>query len=266
MRLVTHLFAAFATTFLTFAGCAGDHGDVPPSEEAAAAAGTSGTGGTAGSSGNSGSSGTAGSAGTGAVAGASGSSGTSGTSGTSGSAGTGGTAGTAGTAGAGGTAGNAGASGTGGMGGSAGTGGSSDCTEVTVGAFQSKPDGSVQGEVTPALGGAGPDSFLIELVDGMTGTFDLATGSDINYKTCDHCLSVFEDTNDTGTPARRYFQSQGSITVTVADPNLDATSAGSISDLTLIEVTIVGGGDFTSNPVPGGKCIHVSTVSWDTTL
>ena len=132
-------------------------------------------------------------------------------------------------------------------------------------AFQAKADGSVQAAISPTLGAADPDFFLVELVDGATGTFDLGAMPDTNYKTCDHCLSVFEDANAMGTPARRYFQSKGSITVTVADPNLTGKSAGSVTDLTLVEVTLAGGGDFMSTPVPGGKCLHLAAAAWDTT-
>jgi hypothetical protein len=173
--------------------------------------------------------------------------------------GIGGSGGVSGSGGAGGSG------GVGGTGGSAGIGGSAGCTELTVSGFVAKADGSEQGVVMPTLGGSDGDFFLVELVDGMTGTFDLGTSPDTNYKTCDHCFSVFEDANAMGTPARRYFQSKGSVTVTVADPGLTGKSAGKVTDLVLVEVTLAGGTDFTSTPVAGGKCLHVAAAEWDTT-
>lgn len=252
MRIILAV-ALLSTTILTVLGCTDENTNdqnqspgVGGTGQAGSGGGNAGTGNaSSGSAGVSADGGTAGSAMGGQSAGGS-------------SAGTGGNAGAA-------AGGAGGAAGVGGSGAGAGTGGMSNCQELELTNFQGFTDGSIRADISPSLGADGADYFLIELVDGMTGSFNLTEGDDINYKTCSHCFSVFQDVDNAGSPSKRFFQISGTTEITVADPDLNATSAGSINDLTLIEVTIAGGGDYTSTPVEGGSCLHVTMGMWDTT-
>ena len=92
-----------------------------------------------------------------------------------------------------------------------------------------------------------------------TGTFDLSQSPDDNYASCAHCLLAFEDVNG-GSPVA-FFQQSGSLTVTTADTAYDGTSAGSLSQVRLVQVTLQGS---SSTPVPNGRCLELSS-TWDHT-
>lgn len=254
MRIILAI-TLLGTTILTVLGCTDENSNDQNQAPGVGGTGQAGAGAAMSGGGN---------AGTGNAS--SGSAGVSAEGGTAGSA-TGGQSTGGSNAGTGGnTGGNAGsaAGGAAGIGG-AGTGGMSSCLELELTNFQGFSDGSIRADISPSLGADSADYFLIELVDGMTGSFNLTEGDDVNYKTCSHCFSVFQDVDNAGSPSKRFFQISGTTEITVADPDLNATSAGSINDLTLIEVTITGGGDYTSTPVEGGSCLHVTMGMWDTT-
>ncbi len=110
--------------------------------------------------------------------------------------------------------------------------------------------------VSPSLGGQAPDVLRLEFFTDDVGTFDLAAQGNDNYATCDQCVRVFEDTDASGNPGRIYFQTGGAVTVSSATPpvsgdKLDVT----MTDVSLVEVTISDDGTFTSNEVPGGGCL-----------
>jgi hypothetical protein len=230
----------------------------------------SGTGGSTGGKGGSAGSGTGGSTGGssgsgGATAGAGGSTGGSGgaTAGAGGSTGgSGGAAAGAGGTDAGGSGGSAGGS-TGGAGGS--TGG---CTEITLSGFKAyagNKNFSLEGAVSPNVDGTGPESFRLEVYAApVVGSVDLAVAPQDNYATCDDCAR-FDTDLVMGTPTKVFFQSGGTLAITKADPGLTGAFAGSLTDVTLIEVTI-DGMTFTSTPVPNGECFHIASATWDTTV
>lgn len=191
--------------------------------------------------------------------------------GTGGTTTEGGVGGTAGTAGSAGTAGTAGGS----QGGSAGTGGSSQtCTKITVKDLErstsSGADGAViTGTPDPALGGADPDSWSFQLYEGngkqAPGTFDLSSSTDANYKSCDHCVLVFQDINETAqTIGKYYFQESGELTMTVNGSPMTGKVKGSLKNVKLIEVTIAS--DYTSTPVANGACLEIDSLDIDTTV
>ncbi|HEY3495822.1 MAG TPA: hypothetical protein VGK73_14085, partial [Polyangiaceae bacterium] len=225
-----------------------------------------GGGGQGGSSGKA-DGGTAGSSG--GKAGASGSGGAqAGTAGSAGDAGSSG-AGGAGEAGEAGSAGqSAGEGGAGGGGGEAGTGGSSrECTEVTLAYADSSLDDSdptfltALYRYTPSGAGTPPDFVSFEFYHGdgvngaAVGTFTLGEGPDSNYSTCSRCVRSYSDA--LGTP--EFFASTGSMVIDSASLQMDGYVNLSISDLTLIEVTVErDNGTFVSTPVEGGACLHVT--------
>ena len=89
--------------------------------------------------------------------------------------------------------------------------------------------------------------------------FDLASGNNASFATCDQCVLVTQDVS--GTTASKYFyQSAGSIQVN-KPPISSGGISGSLSNVTLVEVTIDS--NYVSTPVPGGACLHVSSASFD---
>ncbi|MCW5791237.1 MAG: hypothetical protein KIT72_12515 [Polyangiaceae bacterium] len=209
------------------------------------------TGGTGGTPGTGGTGGTPGTGGTGGTPGTGGTGGTPGTGGTGGTPGTGGTGGTPGTGGTGGTP------GTGGTGGTAPT-----CTPVTLSNVQGYfTPNTLWAEVSP-IGGGEPDFVLIEQWNARTGTFNLATPPNDNYLTSDEAVRGYEDVTTSGA-ARLYFQSAGNMTVSRVNTIAPQISAGSLSNVTLVEVTYDS--SLNTTPVPGGRCLTVASASWDIT-
>ncbi len=196
-----------------------------------------------------GGSGAAGSGGSAAAAGSSGSGG-SGATGGSPDAGSGGTP-------SGGAAGAAGAAGGGGAAGAA-------CAPVTLGELllaDTEPGGSSLAYSLKGLDATKEHVAYIEFFDvagpRTAGAFDLSAPPDDNYKTCAHCVLVFEDVN--GPNPTPFFPSMGSMNVTTPDVSYSGASAGSLASVTLVEVTLASS---VTTPVPGGRCLLLSG-SWD---
>ncbi len=169
-----------------------------------------------------------------------------------GGAATGGTGG-AGTGGA--ATGGTGGTGTGGTGGATQT-----CTPITVSALAPFGGNVLSGEVDPELGTSEPDYFQLEFYGATAGSRDLSVSPDDNYATCERCVRVFSDTTTT----TQYYQMSGTMTLTSVDyygsTGVIAGTTGSLSGVTLTEVTLDG--NYNSTPVPGGKCLTVQSASW----
>ncbi|MEZ4225108.1 MAG: hypothetical protein R3B13_29420 [Polyangiaceae bacterium] len=166
-----------------------------------------------------------------------------------------------------------GGGGSAGSGGSAGNGGSSDagtdamtdggsCTSIGIGAFQlvdTEPGGSSLAFGVTGLAAGLEHAVYIEFYGGAgaqsTGTFDLSQPPDDNYSTCTHCILVYEDLG--GTPAA-FYPVGGVMTVATADTSYVGTSAGTLTDVKLVEVTVK---NTVTTPVPGGRCLTLSG-SW----
>ena len=77
-------------------------------------------------------------------------------------------------------------------------------------------------------------------------------------------MQVFEDATSSAI-TRRYFQTGGTLTVNAGSDALNGTLQGTLTDVTLVEVT-VDPTTFTSTPVPGGACLHLASapvaVTW----
>ena len=142
--------------------------------------------------------------------------------------------------------------------------GASNCTELTVtgvarvGVDTDNGVAFYQLTLGTALGGAGDDNGALQIYDiaATTGTIDLAAGDNANYKACPQCVLLFEDTDpDTGASTKSYFQTKG--TLELGNTTVPALT-GSLKDVTLVEVTIAPPPDFTSTPVAGGACYHIT--------
>ena len=89
-----------------------------------------------------------------------------------------------------------------------------------------------------------------------TGTFDLGSGVDANYQTCEQCIVVYQDFTGGGTP-KTLFQTGGSLTIDMNTvPGLNSELNLSWSNVSLAEVTI-DPATFLSTPVPGGECYTI---------
>lgn len=89
---------------------------------------------------------------------------------------------------------------------------------------------------------------------GLSGTFALDSGNQMNYSSCALCFLAFTTATDAmGNPLHIFFQSGGSVTLS-EDPFTRQHMMGSVSNLTMTEVTI-DPNTFASTPVPGGLCV-----------
>ncbi len=142
---------------------------------------------------------------------------------------------------------------------SSGAGGGTGCTPVSLGAFVLSDTQTGGSSLTYDVSGLTPnvESVLyVEFFDTAgpqaAGAFDLSLSPDDNYKTCAHCLLVFDDVN--GAKPTAYFPVSGTLHVTTPDVAYSGASSGSFDGVKLVEVTVSGG---TTTPVPGGKCISL---------
>lgn len=149
---------------------------------------------------------------------------------------------------------------------SSGTGGGggmgAECTEVTVTAVSRTsydPSGGTsifRLTLGTMIGGAADDLGQIEFYDlGVSGTIDLATAPNDNYKSCTSCVRGFEDVDlGTGAVTKLYFQESGTLELGAsAIPAI----TGSLKDVKLVEVTI-DQMTYESTPVAGGTCLHIT--------
>lgn len=121
----------------------------------------------------------------------------------------------------------------------------------------------------PALGTTVPDEFQIQLYEftgkQAPGTFDLGAGKETNFSTCSHCVAVFEDMNAEGVAARYFFQTSGTLVLSVNPTPTTGEVKGRLEKLKLVEVTIdYAGKTYVSTPVPGGACLEVDALDIDT--
>jgi hypothetical protein len=166
-----------------------------------------------------------------------------------------------------------GVGGSAGTAGAAGTGGSQACSKITVKEIERDPysddtGATLYGTPDPALGGSDPDEWDLQLYEAngsqAPGTFNLGTGNDANFKTCDHCVVVWQDVTQ-DTVGKTFFQQSGELTMTVNGSPMTGKVKGSLKNVKLIEVT-VDANDYTSTPVANGACLEIDTLDFDTTL
>lgn len=150
-----------------------------------------------------------------------------------------------------------------------------NCTEITAGAFK-KTDADGAAALYSAVPAPNLGDMTIEDVLGLelygsefdpsydgeaTGTFDLSMGGDANYSTCSRCLVIREDPTSSGV-AKTYFPVAGSINIDATSDQLNGKIKATITDVTLVEVTI-DSSTFESTPVAGGACLHLATGAID---
>ncbi|MGB0133763.1 hypothetical protein [Dokdonella sp.] len=94
------------------------------------------------------------------------------------------------------------------------------------------------------------DELDAEFYSSSFGSFNLATGANDNYSTCDQCITFSRDYTDP-VNNKLFFQSTGTITITQAPG--PATLNVQLSNTRLVEVTL-DPNTYVSTPVPGGEC------------
>lgn len=136
------------------------------------------------------------------------------------------------------------------------------CTEVEAGTITAAQNG-YDFAVAADLGTTGPAVGSIQLYEGFgkesfIGTFALdSAGQDDNYSTCATCFLVYGLNEAQDAVEKTWFQDGGSVTFET-DP-LAGELLGSVTDLTMIEVTIGPSPDFISTPVEGGTCLNLGS-------
>jgi hypothetical protein len=143
--------------------------------------------------------------------------------------------------------------------------GTSGCIELTPEDFvRSNTEIGSYFFATPEIGGSDPDSLNLEFYiyekgdPYPTGTIDLSAGENGNYNSCSTCVLLLQDVAGDGSVVKYFFQQSGTMELgTTSHPFI----SGSVSDVTLVEVTIDP--DYTTTPVPGGECLHVASATFD---
>ncbi|CAN5375542.1 hypothetical protein BH11MYX1_BH11MYX1_02430 [soil metagenome] len=150
-----------------------------------------------------------------------------------------------------------------------GSGSNNNCTSLALGTLERASGATAmsalwRGAVSTDLGGAAGSTadlqfeFYSGIEPSLVGSFDLTAGNQNNYATCATCVRVLE-IDSMGAVVKQYFQDGGTLTLT-ADPLTSKHMTGTITDLSLVEVT-VDPMTFTSTPVVGGVCLSLGTMT-----
>jgi hypothetical protein len=170
-----------------------------------------------------------------------------------------------------------------GAGGAAGSGGTEpgfkipeDCSEVieiesltphSAVADQASSTAIYGFVLSPNFGGALDDRLSFQIYDGtgysgaQSGTFEIEGGVDASYATCSRCLLVYEDDDDIVPP--NFFAMGGTITVAADSEHMDGQPNITLSDVTLVESTILQKLPFTSTPIENARCLHIESAVID---
>ncbi|MDB4960694.1 MAG: uncharacterized protein JWP01_693 [Myxococcales bacterium] len=140
------------------------------------------------------------------------------------------------------------------------------CTAVSVGATQSIVDATEDAilwssPVTGIAGAAGDTLLNFEFYNGietLATTISLTAGNQADYATCAACIRLLELNAAGDDIAKQYFQSGGTITLT-EDPFTNQKMIGTMTDVTVVEVTIDA--EYHSTLVPGGACLSLGTIT-----
>lgn len=134
--------------------------------------------------------------------------------------------------------------------------GGAGCSELVLSSAVNSNGPRHDTEITaPALGTAAIDLLVLEFWSPTgPGTYDLGSGDNANYSTCQQCVLAIVD-NGAGP---QFFQQSGTLEVIEGQPT-DSKLDVRLRDVTLIEVTIDGGNNWVSTPVPGGGCLHIAS-------
>ncbi|MBI5531893.1 MAG: hypothetical protein HY898_04205 [Deltaproteobacteria bacterium] len=124
------------------------------------------------------------------------------------------------------------------------------------------------GKFSPQMGTGIADTFALEFYPQpdpqQPGTYDLSKEAD--YGTCQHCVVVFVDGVDAGTAKKIFFQESGTMEVTSIKNPPTLESSGKLSQVKLVEVTVDTSHQFHSTKKPGGECLVLDALSWDTVV
>lgn len=160
---------------------------------------------------------------------------------------------------------------------SSSTGGGTNCVEITAANFWAVVgDGDAalyRAVASPNVNGSNADLVNFEFYgpafgayDGqLSGTFDLASGGDANYATCSRCLRVATDAL-AASGAKQFFQQSGTLTLPAGSNHIAGVINATLTDVTLVEVTIAPSPSFVSTPVPNGQCLHIASATVSATL
>ncbi|NVB80466.1 MAG: hypothetical protein HOV81_18885 [Kofleriaceae bacterium] len=140
------------------------------------------------------------------------------------------------------------------------------CTETAIAPTQTLADSNEDailwsGPVTTNLGATGDTLVQFEFysgLDNLTAPIDLAAGNQANYQTCAACIRVLAINAAGNMIEKQYFQSGGTLTLT-EDPFTHQRMVGSVTNLSLVEVTVDD--MYKSTPVPGGVCLSLGNLT-----
>ena len=162
-----------------------------------------------------------------------------------------------------------GSTGGGGSTGSAGGGGAAPCLEITPSAFHRLAGdgqyGWYEAPVTPDQGGMAADMLEIQFY-GAAADPSLGWGPERDLRprsragtrttsTCSQCVYVLVDRSSA---VKAFFQSSGTIDVRADSDTVHGAVDATLTDVTLIEITFDP--NYVSVPVPGGACVHITTL------
>ncbi len=150
------------------------------------------------------------------------------------------------------------------------TGSPAPCRVIDVeplrGGVQAATAASVEGWLLTGLGAPPKDLFTVQIVDRGgalgPGTYDLSLQTDL--ATCTHCVVVLEDSDSFGAETRAYVQERGTLVLEEASSPPTVESRGRVENLILVEATLDPNDSFRAVAVPGGTCLEIDVIEWDT--
>lgn len=140
----------------------------------------------------------------------------------------------------------------------------SGCTGISIENIDYDGSKLVSTDVTGLVLADGESvQFRIEFyADELTaGSYDLGSGKNANYKTCDECARLYHINAAGDGLVTQYFQESGTLELSYVDT--EGASNGVIS-AKLVEVTIDSSNGYQSTPVENGKCVEIETAAWET--
>jgi len=147
------------------------------------------------------------------------------------------------------------------------------CKKLSLGEIKedtlAKRQNTMFAKFTPSLGDSELDERLrIEFYSKQNpGSYNLGKGRNLNYRTCDQCVLVYEDI-DGNQVKKAYFQTKGTMKIDkiISDNggNIEGETKGSLENVRLYQVWIRE--DMTTTFLEGGDCLEIDSAEWSTTF
>ena len=106
-----------------------------------------------------------------------------------------------------------------------------------------------------------------ETVAAAVGTYDLGSGNNANYSSCNQCVRlyryVYDETAEDWAYDKQFYQQEGKLQIKHTDfVANDHYYYNGVLSVKLAEATISEDGSYTSSFVPNGECYEIESAAW----